>query len=58
MSMEGTACSARLINDGVNVNGGRAIIEFSSSGLSVSDFQCSLGNVHFESGQVYSCHTS
>ncbi len=49
VSTGGTACGAHLLNDGVSVNGGRATIEFSSSGLPVSDFQCSLDNAPLES---------
>lgn len=43
-----TACHAHLLSD-VSVNGGRATIEFSSSGLPVSGFQCSLDNAPSES---------
>lgn len=44
VNTDGSACGAHLINDGVTVNGGRATVEFSSSGLQVSEFQCSLDN--------------
>ena len=49
VNIEGTACGAHLINEGVNVNGGRATIEFSSSGSPVSDFLCSLNQAPPES---------
>ena len=50
VSTEGTtACGAHLLNDGVSVNGGRATIQFSSSGIPVSGFMCSLDNAPLES---------
>ena len=53
VSTEGAVCGAHLINSGVSVTGGRATIEFSSSGLPVSGFQCSLDNAPLEDCKYY-----
>lgn len=49
VSTRGTTCRAHLLNEGITVNGGRVAIEFSSSGISVHGFRCSLNNAPFES---------
>lgn len=49
VSVEEQACGAHLLNKGVTVTGGSATVEFSSSGISVSGFRCSLDNAPLES---------
>lgn len=52
----GAACAAHLINDGVSVFGARATMEFTSSGLPVFEFRCSLDGVELETCKCNSTH--
>ena len=40
----GAACAVHFINAGVSISGRRAVVEFSSSGLPVSEFMCTHDN--------------
>lgn len=45
VSTDDSSCAAHLVDEGVSVFQARASVEFSSSGLPVSEFQCALDSL-------------